>query len=999
MITENLSTLKIHQLTQKQYNREFESGTIDKNALYLTPEEAIDLSNYVTLEQLNEKADAIHTHELVQPYDTISGVATITVEHASTTEHDLTVVLSSETYSDFSDITVILTSGDEEQIVVANTNGNVIGLRSRPDFTLTLRCDADDFDASEITITCTYQIDLEKVLQDYVLNVDLDGDFGEDSESSNGSSVIIDPTLSISLAAADAKAVGVAISDLDTELNNKIAAERSRINSFVSLANGSTTGDAELTDIRVSYDGTTYDVAGDAVRALGNEITDLRGSLRDYIDAKAIDGLLYENNKLYLTYNGEIVSDPVEIVGGSGSGGSSSNNATMSFTNTSGWIYKTIASGSSCPVDFEWSSLEDYIATGPGVIKVIVNGIQKHTAAIQQGSHTLDVSPWLSSGDNTVKINISDIYGNSRTISVSVTSVLLTIASTFDASIAYTGDISFTYTPTGSAEKTVHFVVDGKEIGTAKMTASGRQQPYTIPAQTHGSHILEVYFDAVIAGETVESNKLRYDLICLEDGKTTPIITSSFNADTVEQFDSVVIDYYVYTPNALTSPITLKANGAEVKPLTVDRTKQTWTYRADNSGELKLTITCGDTVKTFALTVSESSINVEAETSSLALHLSSYGRSNNEDNPAVWQSGDIAATFTGFNFNSDGWLKDGDGIAVLRVTGDARLTIPMQIFATDFRTTGKTIELEFATRDVLNYDSVIFSCFSGNRGLQITAQKAFLKSEQSEISTQYKEDEHVRLAFVVQKRAEHRLLMVYINGILSGVVQYPDDDDFSQMEPVGISIGSSDCTIDLYNIRVYDNSLTRFQVLENWIADTQIAAKKKERWQHNNVFDEYGQIVISQLPTDLPYMVISAKTLPQSKGDKKIVSGYYVDPVDSNRSFTFSGAEADVQGTSSAGYARKNYKIKFKGGFVQNGTNTETYKLRDDSVPTSVFTFKADVASSEGANNVELVRLYNDACPYKTPPQKEDGYVRQGIDGYPMIIFQDDGTETIFIGK
>lgn len=39
MITENLSTLKIHKLTQAQYDRELEVGNIDPNALYLTPEE------------------------------------------------------------------------------------------------------------------------------------------------------------------------------------------------------------------------------------------------------------------------------------------------------------------------------------------------------------------------------------------------------------------------------------------------------------------------------------------------------------------------------------------------------------------------------------------------------------------------------------------------------------------------------------------------------------------------------------------------------------------------------------------------------------------------------------------------------------------------------------------------------------------------------------------------------------------------------------------------
>ena len=38
-ITENLSTLKIHKLTQAQYDRELAAGNIDPSALYLTPDD------------------------------------------------------------------------------------------------------------------------------------------------------------------------------------------------------------------------------------------------------------------------------------------------------------------------------------------------------------------------------------------------------------------------------------------------------------------------------------------------------------------------------------------------------------------------------------------------------------------------------------------------------------------------------------------------------------------------------------------------------------------------------------------------------------------------------------------------------------------------------------------------------------------------------------------------------------------------------------------------
>ena len=59
MITENLSTLKIHKLTQAQYERERDAGRIDENALYLTPDEAIDLTSYVTKDYVEQRFAAL----------------------------------------------------------------------------------------------------------------------------------------------------------------------------------------------------------------------------------------------------------------------------------------------------------------------------------------------------------------------------------------------------------------------------------------------------------------------------------------------------------------------------------------------------------------------------------------------------------------------------------------------------------------------------------------------------------------------------------------------------------------------------------------------------------------------------------------------------------------------------------------------------------------------------------------------------------------------------
>lgn len=209
-----------------------EDSAIDIDPTLSNAGEAADAQ--VVGEQLAGKAEVghLHTGNDIKLYDTVSGYGTIAVTCASSTQHELCVELSSDTYPDLSGVSVVLTSDAGEQVAVVSAEGAVTGLLSEPNFTLSLQT---DYNSADILITCTYRLDLEKTLHDYILHVDLDGETGDDGSTT---SVILDTTLSLSGAAAEAKATGDAIEELKTDILQQLEgyALRSEVPSTEGLA-------------------------------------------------------------------------------------------------------------------------------------------------------------------------------------------------------------------------------------------------------------------------------------------------------------------------------------------------------------------------------------------------------------------------------------------------------------------------------------------------------------------------------------------------------------------------------------------------------------------------------------------------------------------------------------------------------------------------------------------------------------------------------------------
>ena len=612
--------------------------------------------------------------------------------------------------------------------------------------------------------------------------------------------------------------------------------------------------------------------------------------------SEMVTGLTLLENKLYLKNdNGIIESTATTLPSGSGGGGSS---ATITLNNLLDSNILTTAVGQKVNLEFSFVSSE---TEDNGTAYIYVNSVLKGTSAIISGENSIDISSYINEGTNEVKITCMDIYSNSKSLSYTVNAMTLKITSTFDSSQVYSSDISVRYTPSGIVEKTIFFVIDD-EVNTVVTSETDKQQTYTIPAMSHGVHTLKIYMTAIINGLEVKSNELNYDVMCITEGTTTPLVASSYNVTSVTQGELINIPFSVYDPLIMEAEVILTIKqGEEVyfsSSRTVDRTLQYWTTRDYPVGDtITFTIAYGSISKSHVIAVKENSIDVAVKTTNLEFQLKAAGKSNEDNDRDVWISGDVTTVFENINYDSTGWINDDLGDTALRLSGTSKATIQFQPFLRDARSTGRTLEICFAIRDVNNRNAVAISCLSGGIGFTVTSDTTQLSSEQSKISCNYSDEEKIYVSFVIEPKSENRLMYVYLNGILSGATQYPENDNLQQQTPLYITVGSEYCCVDLYMIRSYNVALTMDEVKNNYIADITDIGEKLLVYDDNDIYDAFGKLSYSELKDKIPILIVTGD-LPTYKGDKKKVSVSYADPFNPSLDFEDT-ATIDVQGTSS----------------------------------------------------------------------------------------------------
>ena len=706
------------------------------------------------------------------------------------------------------------------------------------------------------------------------------------------------------------------------------------------------------------------------------------------------------------------------IVGGSGGGTTST--LKIEYVTTSPVI---VTVNDKVIIKYRFSGKDssgDPVSDGVATWKIGKQIISTGTAI--SGENTFDATDYIGIGTQKLTLSITDDAGSLVTKTWTVQKIDIRLESSFNDKLTYNmGAVSFDYTPYGAISKDIHFKLDGVEIGRVTTSSSGIPMSYSIPAQTHGAHLLETYITAEINGLTIESNHILKDIIWYNPESEDAVIGCIQNTITVQQYDTENIVYTVYDPKTETPTVTLAIDNKEVSTLQLDSNTQIWQYKPTDVGTHVLTITCRDTVKTINVTVEKLDIDVTPVTAGLQFDFNPVGRSNNDTN-RLWsysENADIKMTVSdNFDWENGGYQIDENGDQYFGIKAGTSATISYNLFADDARRNGKEFKLIFKTDNVSKSDATFLTCQSANIGLQMNVHEAYIKSSAKSLYVPYSEGDIIEWEFNIAKDTDIPIVMSYEDGTPCRPMSYTSDYSFTQETPVPITIGSPDCDVMIYRMKAYNTSLSSEAILSNFIADARTATEIVARYRRNQIYDENNALTPESVAEACPNMRVIKIEAPYFTNNKKdFVKNTSVECIYKNGdavldNWKFINMYHSGQGTTSNEYGASGRNIDIIGGFdgkhqvtskveldpnyiteltLGDGTKVSDgsgkVSLTRNSVPNSWFNIKVNIASSEMVNNAYLQKRYNDYLPYSTPANKRDPRVKTDMEFVNCVVF------------
>ena len=669
----------------------------------------------------------------------------------------------------------------------------------------------------------------------------------------------------------------------------------------------------------------------------------------------------------------------------------------------------------------------------------------------------LNVDKYLDEGTNTLVIGVTGQTSlAATTASITYQVVSLNLTDGLDISKVYdlrngSQVVSVPYTVAGYGTKTVEWYLDGEQLPFVKAedevadVVGDRTKRITLENLQQGVHSLQIRAYTMLNGEKFYTDTLYRELmvytgsnenIIIGVALTIPKDYGIFGPDD-SAYICDMIQYVPYTlrfatymsNNASNTPVLITFDG-EIKGNvnSSNNIENNFVMTPTNSGTSVLTLSAQNTTRSVNAVVNATSMNIYEIDNSLVLDFNANGKSNNSADRDSWTYGDYSGSFSGFYWNDvSGWVN-----GRLEMNAGSSFEINYAPLLSPSTETGKTIEIEWMTKNVTDDNTVICDLRSANgTGLLITATKVSLISADGVVvETEYKSGENVRISFVINKAhgvSHQHLSFIYTNGTLSRGESWAASDNYTSNANI-VFTASTGAEISLKSIRVYDTALSADNILNNYILYRDTVSEMMDVYDRNNVYiDNTTNFSPEKMMSRLPVMIVTGDipTLENTSdtGTQIEVDIEYYNMQDPSRNFTMKKAAMRPQGTSSMGYPKKNFriytqKIEDTQLFDANGQLVldKMYSFKNNAQPVDCWCLKADYAESSGTHNTGIARLWNDALynaqvdgEYKLRTEaqkaaKEANYkydVRTAIDGFPILLFYrpDENSELIFIGK
>lgn len=663
------------------------------------------------------------------------------------------------------------------------------------------------------------------------------------------------------------------------------------------------------------------------------------------------------------------------------------------------------------------------------------------SGTLVQGLNTFDFADKVTIGTQKLYLTVVDEGGSMNVKSWTVQVVDVRMDSNFNDKLTYTAGkaVNFTYTPYGSVSKTVHMVYDGVELDPVTVTASGTLQSYTLDPSvvdmSHGAHLLETYITATVNNTKIETEHIYKNVMCYDSSSTVPVIgciyqNQYYGKVKVKQYNTINIQYYVFDPSTKTPAVVHTHNGEVVANLTLSSSSNIWSFKTDVIGEHTLTISCGDTSVIIVLDVSELGIDVSPITAGLAFDFNPVGLSNTSEN-RLWSDKKTGVTMSvsdNFDWINGGYQLDENGDQYFCVKAGTTATIHYNLFGRDASLYGSEFKVIFKTANVRDADATFLSCQSGDTnvvGLQMDAHAAYFKTSatgSNPLYMPYSEDDIIEFDLNIEpldteNKEATSVVFSYEDGTPFRPLIYDSAHRMYQYDPVPILIGSADCDIHIYRMKAFEQAFTDKDVLTNFIADARNSDEMLARYYRNQIHDENNNITPESVAAACPDLKIIVIECPYFTKDKnEMIKNTSIrcihkggDAVLDNWKFT--NAYHSGQGTTSNeyGYAARNLNfyacfdgvyqhknVEFDPDYITeltmgDGTKysdgTGKVTLRRNSVPNAIFNIKANVASSEHANNALLQSRYHRFLPYVTGASKRDHNAKTTMEFANCVVF------------